>query len=56
VAGVSSCAGGVVDNLAVISERSDAPMIVSCEKKTIPRIRVTIAWKSNIIFAHLMRT
>ncbi len=38
----------------LISEISDAPIIVSCEKNAIPIISVTIAWKINSIFPHLI--
>ena len=49
-----SSVGSELDSLLVISEMSEAPMIVSWEKNTMPIIRVIIAWKSKTIFAHLI--
>lgn len=54
VAETSSSVVCVLDSFCVMSEMSEAPMIVSCEKNAIPIARVIIAWNNRIIFAHLM--
>ena len=40
---------------ALSSEISEAPIIVSCEKKATPISSVMAAWKSSSIFPHLMK-